>query len=159
MPADEVLLGQRIAEVLPASGWHCSHPGPLGLHQVHLHSSIESALACGSTQAFLGLPAGRLPATNNHSGSRRQRAVRTADSGSCPTALFTSQDGRTGRVLRERATRSAVVRARSRTGNASDTHGTDTAALDCVASRDPAGSDRDSRWSPHYGNENRARCP
>lgn len=64
MPADEVLLGQRIAEVLPSSGWHCSHPGPLGLHQVHLHSSIESALGCGSTQAFLGLPAGAsLPVT------------------------------------------------------------------------------------------------
>jgi hypothetical protein len=58
MPADEVLLGQRIAEVLPSSGWHCSHPGPPGLHQVHLHASIESALDCGSTQAFLGLPAG-----------------------------------------------------------------------------------------------------
>lgn len=64
MPADEVLLGKRIAEVLPAAGWHCSHPGPLGLHQVHLHASIESALGCGSTQAFLGLPAGAsLPTT------------------------------------------------------------------------------------------------
>ncbi|MFB6525147.1 hypothetical protein [Streptomyces sp. NPDC056399] len=57
-PADEVLLGQRIAEVLPSSGWLCSHPGPVGLHQVHLHDSIESALGCGSTQAFLSLPAG-----------------------------------------------------------------------------------------------------
>ncbi|MGW4202701.1 hypothetical protein [Streptomyces sp. NPDC004726] len=58
MPADEVLLGQRIAEAVPSSGWHCSHPGPPGLHQVHLHASIESALGCGGTQAFLGLPAG-----------------------------------------------------------------------------------------------------
>lgn len=28
------------------------------MHQVHLHASIESALDCGSTQVFLGLPAG-----------------------------------------------------------------------------------------------------
>ncbi|MFD8418489.1 hypothetical protein [Streptomyces sp. NPDC059466] len=62
LPEDEQLIGQRIGEALPLSGWLagwlCSHPGPKGLHQVHLHRSIEEALSCGGRQAFLLLPAG-----------------------------------------------------------------------------------------------------
>ncbi|MFF9347237.1 hypothetical protein [Streptomyces sp. NPDC014734] len=58
LPEDEVFVGQRIREVLPDAGWLCSHPGPRGLHDVHLHPSAGEALDCGSVQAFLLLPAG-----------------------------------------------------------------------------------------------------
>ena len=58
LPEDEHLIGQRIAEALPRSGWLCSHPGPKGLHQVHLHRSLGEALSCGGRQAFLLLPDG-----------------------------------------------------------------------------------------------------
>ncbi|MEV0734570.1 hypothetical protein AB0I51_01090 [Streptomyces sp. NPDC050549] len=55
---DEQLIGQRISEALPRSGWQYSHPGPRGLHQVHLHRSLGEALNCGGRQAFLLLPDG-----------------------------------------------------------------------------------------------------
>ncbi|KQV14850.1 hypothetical protein ASE03_30165 [Kitasatospora sp. Root187] len=58
LPEDEALVGKRIGEALPRSGWLCSHPGPKGLHQVHLHPSVPSALTCGGRQAFLLLPTG-----------------------------------------------------------------------------------------------------
>ncbi|MFJ4002605.1 hypothetical protein ACIPWL_03985 [Streptomyces sp. NPDC090023] len=58
MPEDEQGIGQRISEALPQSGWLCSHPGPKGLHQVHLHPSLGEALSCGGRQAFLLLPDG-----------------------------------------------------------------------------------------------------
>ncbi|MFB7286795.1 hypothetical protein [Actinacidiphila glaucinigra] len=58
LPEDEQDVGQRISEALPQSGWLCSHPGPKGLHQVHLHPSLGEALSCGGRQAFLLLPAG-----------------------------------------------------------------------------------------------------
>ncbi|MFJ1708859.1 hypothetical protein [Kitasatospora sp. NPDC088346] len=59
LPEDEALVGQRISDALPRSGWLCSHPGPKGLHQVHLHPSIPTALTCsGTRQAFLLLPTG-----------------------------------------------------------------------------------------------------
>nr|WSY54354.1 hypothetical protein OG999_32290 [Streptomyces sp. NBC_00886] len=58
LPKDEQLIGQRISEALPRSGWLCSHPGPRGLHQVHLHRSLGEALSCGGRQAFLLLPDG-----------------------------------------------------------------------------------------------------
>jgi pimeloyl-ACP methyl ester carboxylesterase len=56
----------------------------------------------------------------------------------------------------KRAAGSVLVRARSRTGNAADTHRTDTADLGRAAGRAPPGGDRDSRPSPYDGNENRA---
>lgn len=56
LPQDEQLIGQRISEALPRSGWLCSHPGPKALHQVHLHRSLGEALSCGGRQAFLLLP-------------------------------------------------------------------------------------------------------
>ncbi|MGV9703131.1 hypothetical protein [Streptomyces sp. NPDC003483] len=43
LPEDEQGIGQCISEALPQSGWLCSHPGPKGLHQVHLHASLEEA--------------------------------------------------------------------------------------------------------------------
>ncbi|MFG3046187.1 hypothetical protein ACGFZR_14825 [Streptomyces sp. NPDC048241] len=58
LPEDEQLIGQRISEALPRSGWLCSQPGPWGLHQVHLHCSLGEALSCGGRQAFLLLPEG-----------------------------------------------------------------------------------------------------
>ncbi|WP_427922430.1 hypothetical protein [Streptomyces sp. cg40] len=58
LPEDEQLIGQHINEALPRSGWLCSHPGPRGLHQVHLHRSLGKALSCGGRQAFLLLPDG-----------------------------------------------------------------------------------------------------
>ncbi|MFD8813446.1 hypothetical protein ACFV23_18620 [Streptomyces sp. NPDC059627] len=58
LPEDEQGIGQRISEALPQSGWLCSHPGPKGLHQVHLHPSLGEALSCGGRQAFLLLPDG-----------------------------------------------------------------------------------------------------
>lgn len=58
LPEDEAQLGQHIGAVLPEAAWRCSQPGPKGLHQVHLHPSIESALNCGGTQTFVDLPAG-----------------------------------------------------------------------------------------------------
>ncbi|MFF2993450.1 hypothetical protein ACFVTC_02575 [Streptomyces sp. NPDC057950] len=58
LPEDQQLIGQRISEALPLSGWLCSHPGPKGLHQVHAHRSLEEALNCGGRQAFLLLPEG-----------------------------------------------------------------------------------------------------
>ncbi|MFG2422704.1 hypothetical protein ACGFWD_27090 [Streptomyces sp. NPDC048448] len=58
LPEDEQLIGRRISEALPLSGWLCSHPGPKGLHQVHVHRSLEEALSCGGRQAFLLLPEG-----------------------------------------------------------------------------------------------------
>ncbi|MET8976095.1 hypothetical protein ABZX85_10790 [Streptomyces sp. NPDC004539] len=61
LPEDERLIGQRIDEALPRSGWLCSHPGPRGLHQVHLHHSLGEALSCGGRQAFLLLPEGAHP--------------------------------------------------------------------------------------------------
>ncbi|MDK0520715.1 hypothetical protein [Streptomyces sp. ML-6] len=58
LPEDERDVGRRIGEVLPRAGWLCSHPGPKGLHQVHLHPSLGEALDCGGCQAFLLLPEG-----------------------------------------------------------------------------------------------------
>ncbi|WP_174514898.1 hypothetical protein [Streptacidiphilus anmyonensis] len=58
LPEDEQRIGQRISEALPRSGWLCSHPGPKGLHQVHLHRQLGEALGCGGRQAFLLLPDG-----------------------------------------------------------------------------------------------------
>lgn len=58
LPEDEALVGQRIRELLPGAGWRCSQPGPRGLHQVHVHSTVQEALRCGGVQAFLALPAG-----------------------------------------------------------------------------------------------------
>jgi hypothetical protein len=58
LPEDEQLIGQHISEALPRSGWLCSHPGPKGLHQVHLHRQLGEALSCGGRQAFLLLPDG-----------------------------------------------------------------------------------------------------
>ncbi|MFD7641770.1 hypothetical protein ACFV4P_14065 [Kitasatospora sp. NPDC059795] len=58
LPQDEQLIGQRINDALPYSGWLCSHPGPKGLHQVHLHRQLGEALRCGGRQAFLLLPGG-----------------------------------------------------------------------------------------------------
>ncbi|MFJ1755044.1 hypothetical protein [Kitasatospora sp. NPDC088134] len=58
LPEDEASVGQRIAELLPGAGWLCSQPGPLGLHQVHVHPSVQDALRCGGVQALLALPAG-----------------------------------------------------------------------------------------------------
>ncbi|WP_051817582.1 hypothetical protein [Kitasatospora sp. NRRL B-11411] len=58
LPQDEQLIGQRISDALPRSGWLCSHPGPKGLHQVHLHRHLGEALSCGGRQAFLLLPTG-----------------------------------------------------------------------------------------------------
>ena len=55
---DVVHLGERIRAVLPAAAWRCSHPGPPGLHQVHLYASLDEAMDCGGVQAFLPLPAG-----------------------------------------------------------------------------------------------------
>ncbi|MET9915555.1 hypothetical protein ABZZ04_00475 [Streptomyces sp. NPDC006435] len=55
---DERDVGRRIGEALPRAGWLCSHPGPKGLHQVHLHPSLGDALGCGGRQAFLLLPEG-----------------------------------------------------------------------------------------------------
>ncbi|MCX4865971.1 hypothetical protein OHU11_22875 [Streptomyces sp. NBC_00257] len=58
LPEDERVVGQRIGDVLPRSGWLCSQPGPKGLHEVHLHPSLVEALDCGGRQAFLLLPEG-----------------------------------------------------------------------------------------------------
>ncbi|WP_335935356.1 hypothetical protein [Streptomyces sp. PTD5-9] len=58
LPEDEALMGQRIRDVLPDAGWLCSQPGPVGLHEVHLHPTVEEALSCGGVQAFLLLPVG-----------------------------------------------------------------------------------------------------
>ncbi|MFE0425251.1 hypothetical protein, partial [Streptomyces sp. NPDC058953] len=59
LPEDEAVVGERIAEALPEAAWLCSQPGPVGLHQVHLHPSVTEALICGSgVQALLPLPAG-----------------------------------------------------------------------------------------------------
>jgi len=61
---DERAVGDAISEALPDGRWRCSQPGPLGLHELHLHVDITDAMACGGTQAFLPLPAGAsLPAT------------------------------------------------------------------------------------------------
>jgi hypothetical protein len=57
LPSDEQLLDAQVDRVLPGAGWLCSHPGPVGLHQVHLHRSVAQAMECGGTQAFIPLPA------------------------------------------------------------------------------------------------------
>jgi len=58
LPEDEAVLGQHIHAAFPGAAWRCSQPGPRGLHQVHLHPTLEAALACGKVQAFLSLPVG-----------------------------------------------------------------------------------------------------
>ncbi|MFF9398798.1 hypothetical protein [Streptomyces sp. NPDC014744] len=58
LPQDEILVGRRIRGALPDGAWLCSQPGPAGLHEVHLHRTVEEALSCGGVQAFLLLPAG-----------------------------------------------------------------------------------------------------
>lgn len=58
LPEDEAVLGQHIRAAFPEAAWRCSQPGPLGLHQLHLHPTLEAALACGGVQAFLSLPIG-----------------------------------------------------------------------------------------------------
>ncbi|MFB7913605.1 hypothetical protein [Streptomyces sp. NPDC056061] len=58
LPEDERDVGRSIGEALPRAGWLCSHPGPKGLHQVHLHPSLGDALSCGGRQAFMLLPEG-----------------------------------------------------------------------------------------------------
>jgi hypothetical protein len=57
LPSDEELLGAHVDRLLPAAGWMCSHPGPAGLHQVHLHRSVRHAMDCGGRQSFIPLPA------------------------------------------------------------------------------------------------------
>ncbi|MFG2004804.1 hypothetical protein ACGFNU_37215 [Spirillospora sp. NPDC048911] len=57
LPSDEDLLDVQVARTLPGAGWMCSHPGPVGLHQVHLHRSLSQAMECGGRQAFIPLPA------------------------------------------------------------------------------------------------------
>jgi hypothetical protein len=61
LPADELGFDLLVRSTLGDIGWLCSHPGPLGLHQVHLHPTLGDALDCGGTQAFLSLPAGASP--------------------------------------------------------------------------------------------------
>lgn len=61
LPEDEILLGQRIGAAFPDAAWLCSQPGPYGLHQLHLHPTVEAALTCGGVQAFLSLPIGSSP--------------------------------------------------------------------------------------------------
>jgi hypothetical protein len=64
LPSDEELLDAHVDRALPGAGWMCSHPGPAGLHQVHLHRSILQAMECGGSQAFIPLPArAALPGT------------------------------------------------------------------------------------------------
>jgi hypothetical protein len=58
LPEDEVALGQHISDAFPDAAWRCSQPGPHGLHQLHLHPTLEAALTCGKVQAFLSLPVG-----------------------------------------------------------------------------------------------------
>ena len=57
-PDDEASFDDRLHEALPASAWMCSKPGPAGLHQVHLHTTLRDAMKCGGVQSFLPLPAG-----------------------------------------------------------------------------------------------------
>lgn len=57
LPSDEEFLDAHIDRVLPGAGWMCSHPGPAGLHQVHLHRAVLQAMGCGGRQAFIPLPA------------------------------------------------------------------------------------------------------
>jgi hypothetical protein len=61
LPADESALDSELAKRLPARGWLCSHPGPVGLHEVHLHGCLLAALDCGGVQAFMPLPVGWTP--------------------------------------------------------------------------------------------------
>jgi hypothetical protein len=56
LPSDEELLDAGVDRALPGAGWMCSHPGPVGLHQVHLHRSVRQAMECGGRQAFIPLP-------------------------------------------------------------------------------------------------------
>jgi hypothetical protein len=65
LPEDEALFDTALRARFPGAAWRCSQPGPFGLHPVHLHGSLEYAMACGGrgVQAFLHLPIGaRLPA-------------------------------------------------------------------------------------------------
>src|SRR5690349_2703086 len=57
LPSDEELLDAGVDRALPGAEWMCSHPGPVGLHQVHLHPSVRQAMECGGRQAFIPLPA------------------------------------------------------------------------------------------------------
>ncbi|MFC5185461.1 hypothetical protein [Actinomadura harenae] len=57
LPPDEELLDAGVDRALPGAGWMCSHPGPVGLHQVHLHRTVRQAMECGGRQAFIPLPA------------------------------------------------------------------------------------------------------
>jgi hypothetical protein len=61
---EEGVFDDLLRDRVPGAGWFCSQPGPLGLHQVHLHASLARALECGKIQAFLRLPFGAsLPPT------------------------------------------------------------------------------------------------
>ncbi|GGR87065.1 hypothetical protein GCM10010169_34120 [Micromonospora fulviviridis] len=66
LPEDEDGFDLALRDTFPGAAWRCSQPGPLGLHQVHLHGSLANAMACGGrgVQAFLHLPIGAsLPST------------------------------------------------------------------------------------------------
>jgi hypothetical protein len=66
LPEDENAFDLALCDTFPGAAWQCSHPGPPGLHPVHLHGSLGNAMACGGrgVQAFLHLPVGaRLPAS------------------------------------------------------------------------------------------------
>ncbi len=60
LPEDEDVFGARVLESFPHATWLCSKPGPIELHPVHLHPTINAAMSCdgGGVQAFLGLPVG-----------------------------------------------------------------------------------------------------
>ncbi|MFC9517572.1 hypothetical protein ACFTSD_17750 [Nocardiaceae bacterium NPDC056970] len=60
-PEDEARFGRALAEAAPRATWLCSHPGPVGLHPVHLHRNLEEAFERGPLQAFLLLPFGAEP--------------------------------------------------------------------------------------------------
>jgi hypothetical protein len=59
LPDDETLFAGLLLEMFPAAVWRCGPPGPAGLHPVHLHATVVSAMTCGGgVQAFLDLPIG-----------------------------------------------------------------------------------------------------
>jgi hypothetical protein len=60
LPEDEMTFDHALRQHLPLpdSAWRCSHPGPIGLHPIHMHASLGQAMQCGTTQAFLHLPLG-----------------------------------------------------------------------------------------------------
>ncbi|MGN9910025.1 hypothetical protein ACTMTJ_20980 [Phytohabitans sp. LJ34] len=63
LPDDEDAFDLALRMAFPATAWQCGQPGAPGLHPIHLHESLATAMRCGSrgVQAFLHLPIGARP--------------------------------------------------------------------------------------------------